>query len=69
MQREQAGEEKRNGQGFYILLLGSLSELDTQYQIAVRLKYIDSQIEVEIKVKFIRIMLTKLIDRLNEQKE
>ena len=54
---------------FLYIALGSLSELDTQYQIAVRLKYIDSQIEVENKVKFIRIMLTKLTDRLNEQKE
>lgn len=51
---------------FLYIALGSLSELDTQYQIAVRLKYIDSQIEIESRIRFIRIMLAKLIDSLNK---
>lgn len=52
---------------FLYIALGSLSELDTQYQIAVRLKYIDTETEIENRIKFIRVMLTKLIDSLNDK--
>lgn len=52
---------------FLYIALGSLSELDTQYQIAVRLKYTNSETEIENKIKFIRIMLTKLINSLDNK--
>lgn len=51
---------------FLYIALGSLGELDTQYQIAVRLKYVELKLEVENRIKFIRIMLVKLIDSLNK---
>lgn len=52
---------------FLYIALGSMSELDTQYQIAVRLKYTNSETEIENKIKFIRIMLTKLINSLDNK--
>jgi four helix bundle protein len=64
---EEAGRSgEKEWTRFLYIALGSLSELDTQYQIAVRLKYVDSQIEIESRIRFIRIMLTKLIDSLNK---
>ncbi len=51
---------------FLFIALGSLGELDTQYQISVRLKYTEEIKEIENKIKFIRIMLVKLIESLDK---
>lgn len=51
---------------FLYIALGSLGELDTQYQISVRLKYTEEITEIENKIKFIRIMLVKLIESLDK---
>lgn len=46
---------------FLYIALGSLSELETQYEIAVRLFYIKENITIQKRIIFIRIMLSNLI--------
>ncbi|WP_207214163.1 four helix bundle protein [Brumimicrobium glaciale] len=49
---------------FLYIGLGSLSELETQFEIAIRLKYIPNEIQTEVifdKIIYIRRMLSKLI--------
>ena len=52
---------------FLYISLGSLSELETQIEIIFRLKYIDNIEETVEKIKFIRVMLTKLIQSIKSK--
>lgn len=45
---------------FLYIALGSLSELETQYLIAVRLKYIIENIEIENKINEVKRMIVGL---------
>src|SRR5690554_2565338 len=49
---------------FLHISLGSLSELETQFEISIRLKYVPEEIQTEVifeKIIYIRRMLSKLI--------
>lgn len=46
---------------FLYVALGSLAELETQIEISSTLNYIKNTEELNNKIKFIRIMLSKLI--------
>ena len=49
---------------FLHISLGSLSELETQFEIAIRLKYVPNEIDTQTifdKIIYIRRMLSKLI--------
>ena len=46
---------------FLYIALGSLSEIETQLEIAFRLQYIQKIDEQTEKIKFIRILLSRLI--------
>ncbi|WP_322971822.1 four helix bundle protein [Faecalibacter sp. LW9] len=50
---------------FLYISLGSLSELDTQLEIAIRLKYIKDDKVVRERIYFIKNMISKLIISLN----
>ena len=52
---------------FLYIALGSLSELETQIEIVFRLRYIDNIEETVEKIKFIRVMLTKLIQSIKSK--
>lgn len=58
----------RNGNAewvrFLYISLGSISEIETQLEIAFRLSYLERNDELLNKVYFIRYMLTKLISSL-----
>ncbi|MAP80961.1 MAG: four helix bundle protein [Aequorivita sp.] len=61
----------RNGENefsrFLYIALGSLSELETQFEIAIRLKYLEKNEQTEVvfdKIIYIRRMLVKLIKSL-----
>jgi four helix bundle protein len=48
--------------------MGSLSELETQFEISIRLKYVPEEIQTEVifdKIIYIRRMLSKLIKSLD----
>ena len=47
--------------------LGSLAELETQYEIAQNLKYIKESEEIRNKIIFIRIMLSNLIKSIKNK--
>lgn len=49
---------------FLYISLGSLSELETQLEIAYRLEYIQENSDLKEKIIYIRRMLTKLIKSL-----
>lgn len=51
---------------FLYISLGSISEVDTQLEIAVRLKYIELKDELVNKIYFIKNMLAKLISTLKK---
>lgn len=51
---------------FLYIALGSLAELDTQLEIALMLRYTDDIKNIEQRVIFIRIMITKLISSLQK---
>ena len=51
---------------FLYISLGSLAELETQMEIAGRLKFISENIELEEQSIYIRRMLLKLIQNLKE---
>ena len=61
----------RNGRSeftrFLYIALGSLSELETQLEIAIRLKFINENKEVRDKIYFIKNMIVKLISSLNNK--
>src|SRR5690606_24171257 len=52
---------------FLYIALDSLSELETQIEIVFRLRYIDNIEETVEKIKFIRVMLTKLIQSIKSK--
>ena len=52
---------------FLYIAMGSLSELETQFEISIRLKYVPEEIQTEVifdKIIYIRRMLSKLIKSL-----
>lgn len=51
---------------FLYVSLGSLAELETQYEIAQNLKYIKESEEIRNKIIFIRIMLSNLIKSIKK---
>ncbi len=51
---------------FLYIALGSLSELETQLELAIRLKYPDSDKGAFIQIRYIRSMISKLIISLNQ---
>jgi four helix bundle protein len=51
---------------FLYISLGSLAEMETQLEIAFRLKYIDDNSEIKEKIVYIRRMLAKLIKSLGK---
>ncbi|OWK97109.1 four helix bundle protein [Kaistella haifensis DSM 19056] len=52
---------------FLYVSLGSLAELETQYEIAQNLKYIKESEEIRNKIIFIRIMLSNLIKSIKNK--
>lgn len=49
---------------YFEIRKGSLSELETQFEISIRLKYVPEEIQTEVifeKIIYIRRMLSKLI--------
>lgn len=63
------GAGRKGGKGFNRFLymsLGSLAELETQLDIAVRLSYMNENPEIKGKVIYIRRMLVKLIKSLEK---
>ena len=52
---------------FLYIAMGSLSELETQVEIAVRLSFISPNEEIERQIYFIKNMLAKLILSLKEK--
>ncbi len=51
---------------FLFIALGSLSEVETQLEIAYRLKYISQIEDINKQIYFIRSMLSKLIKALSK---
>lgn len=51
---------------FLYIALGSLSELETQLEIAIRLKFINEDKELFEQIKYIRNMISKLIISLKK---
>ena len=58
-------KSKKEFQRFLYISLGSLSEAETQLEIACRLKYITEFDEIKLKAVYIRRMILKLIESLN----
>lgn len=52
---------------FLYISLGSLAELETQYEIAKNLNYIEESEEITSKIIFIRIMLSNLIKSIKNK--
>lgn len=52
---------------FLYLALGSLAELETQIEIAERLKYNTGTQRLNQRIKFIRILLSKLIKAIKNK--
>lgn len=52
---------------FLYVSLGSLAELETQYEIAQNLNYINESEEIRNKIIFIRIMLSNLIKSIKNK--
>lgn len=52
---------------YLYISLGSLAELETQYEIAQNLKYIKESEEIRNKIIFIRIMLSNLIKSIKNK--
>ncbi|WP_187478402.1 four helix bundle protein [Amniculibacterium sp. G2-70] len=52
---------------YLYIALGSLSELETQLEIAIRLKYTETSDEYFNRIKFIRILLSKLIHSMKSK--
>ena len=52
---------------FLYISLGSLSELETQLEIANRLAYINNPPNTFEKIKFIRVLLTRLIESIKKK--
>ncbi|MBU2949632.1 four helix bundle protein [Tamlana agarivorans] len=52
---------------FLYIALGSLSEVETQIEIALRLQYLNNSEEINKRVYFIRNMLSKLIKSLENK--
>jgi four helix bundle protein len=54
---------------FLYIALGSLSELETQFEISIRLKYISNEVDTQSifdKIIYIRRMLAKLIKSITK---
>lgn len=51
---------------FLYIALGSLSELETQLEIAIKLNYVEKLDDVNLKIIYIRRMLSKLIGSLKQ---
>jgi four helix bundle protein len=60
-----ARKNKKEFIQFLYISLGSLSELETQIEIAANLNYHNKQSEFNDKIKYIRILITGLIRKLN----
>ena len=54
---------------FLYISIGSLSELETQYEIAKNLNYIKQAKEITDKIIFIRIMLSNLIKSIKNKQQ
>ncbi|AZI21182.1 four helix bundle protein [Chryseobacterium taklimakanense] len=54
---------------FLYISIGSLSELETQYEIAKNLNYIKEAKEITDKIIFIRIMLSNLIKSIKNKQQ
>jgi four helix bundle protein len=54
---------------FLYVALGSLSEIETQLIIAKNINYLDKTDEISSKIKYIRILITRLIKALNNRVE
>lgn len=54
---------------FLYISIGSLSELETQYEIAKNLNYIKEAKEITDKIIFIRIMLANLIKSIKNKQQ
>lgn len=54
---------------FLYISIGSLSELETQYEIAKNLNYIIEAKEITDKIIFIRIMLSNLIKSIRNKRD
>ncbi|MBH1959030.1 four helix bundle protein [Chryseobacterium sp. HSC-36S06] len=52
---------------YLYISLGSLAELETQYEIAQNLNYINESEEIRNKIIFIRIMLSNLIKSIKNK--
>ena len=52
---------------FLFIALGSLSELETQIEIASRLRYCKDISELINHIKFIRVMLSRLINKIKNK--
>ena len=52
---------------FLYISLGSLSEVDTQLEIAIRLNFIEPQPEIVNRIHFIKNMVSKLIISLKKE--
>lgn len=52
---------------FLYIALGSLSELETQIEIAYRLKYLNNIDELNNKIIYIRVMLSRLITTIKSK--
>lgn len=50
---------------FLYIALGSASELETQIEIAYRLNFINNINDIELRIRFIKNMLSKLIKSLD----
>ena len=61
-----ARQSKREFGRFLYISLGSLAELETQLEIAVRLEFLQEKIELMEDLIYIRRMLLKLIKSLKE---
>ncbi|SFI79098.1 four helix bundle protein [Myroides guanonis] len=54
---------------FLYISLGSLSELETQLELGVRLKFMDDEVILFEQIKYIRNMLSRLIESLNRKND
>ena len=52
---------------FLYVALGSLTEVETQLEISLRLKYISDITDLENQIKFIRVMLSSLIKSIKSK--
>ena len=64
---EGAGRQS-NAEFIRFLSLGSASEIETQIEIAFRLHYIEDISDLNSKIRFIKNMLSKLIESLKYKK-